>query len=380
MGIAAALTGAFMFAEVAGGIAAGSLALIADAGHMLTDFASLSLAWFGFRLSRRPADWRRTYGFDRFQVLVAFTNGLALFAIAAWIVYEAIERLMTTPQVSGGIMVVVATLGLFVNIAAFWLLQGADRDNLNIRGAAVHVLGDLLGSVAALAAGAVILLTGWTPIDPLLSIVVALIIVRSGWQVTADAAHILLEGAPSELDTRAIGPDLVANVTGVTEVHHVHVWSITQSRRMVTLHACIGETGNSDAIVKSIKARLKERFGLDHATVEIERGVCADFRLKDQGNERNATHLGRGLVGGFPLGRAGHPCRQARVVRYRPRRDGGSGRRVRLGQDGDGAVDPQASPLPFRLAPFGQDPVQRREPAVAAAGRRCARSGATRSP
>ena len=196
MGLAAALTGAFMFAEVAGGIAAGSLALIADAGHMLTDFASLSLAWFGFRLSRRPADWRRTYGFDRFQVLVAFANGLALFAIAAWIVYEAIERLMTTPQVSGGIMVVVATLGLFVNIAAFWLLQGADRDNLNIRGAAVHVLGDLLGSVAALAAGAVILLTGWTPIDPLLSILVALIIVRSGWQVTADAAHILLEGAP----------------------------------------------------------------------------------------------------------------------------------------------------------------------------------------
>jgi cobalt-zinc-cadmium efflux system protein len=246
MGIAAALTGAFMFAEVAGGIAAGSLALIADAGHMLTDFASLSLAWFGFRLSRRPADWRRTYGFDRFQVLVAFTNGLALFAIAAWIVYEATERLMTTPQVSGGIMVVVATLGLFVNIAAFWLLQGADRDNLNIRGAAVHVLGDLLGSVAALAAGAVILVTGWTPIDPLLSIVVALIIVRSGWQVTADAAHILLEGAPSELDTRVIGPDLVANVTGVTEVHHVHVWSITQSRRMVTLHACIGEKHNSD--------------------------------------------------------------------------------------------------------------------------------------
>src|SRR6185369_16772825 len=223
MGIAATLTGAFMFAEVAGGIAAGSLALIADAGHMLTDFASLSLAWFGFRLSRRPADWRRTYGFDRFQVLVAFTNGLALFAIAAWIVYEAIERLMTTPPVSGGIMVVVATLGLFVNIAAFWLLQGADRHNLNIRGAAVHVLGDLLGSVAALAAGAVILVTGWMPIDPLLSIVVALIIVRSGWQVTADAAHILLEGAPSELDTRAIGPDLVANVTGVTEVHHVHV-------------------------------------------------------------------------------------------------------------------------------------------------------------
>ena len=209
MGLAALLTGAFMFAEVAGGIAAGSLALLADAGHMLTDFASLSLAWFGFRLSRRPADWRRTYGFDRFQVLVAFANGLALFAIAAWIVYEAAERLMTTPprlgRDHGGRRRARARSSTSPRSC---LLQGADRDNLNVRGAFVHVLGDLLGSVAALAAGAVILLTGWTPIDPLLSILVAAIIVRSGWQVVADAGHILLEGAPGELDTRAIGPDL----------------------------------------------------------------------------------------------------------------------------------------------------------------------------
>jgi cobalt-zinc-cadmium efflux system protein len=163
MGFAALITGSFMLAEVIGGIVAGSLALLADAGHMLTDFASLALAWFGFRLSRRPADWKRTYGFDRFQILVAFANGLALFAIAAWIVYEGIERLMTTPDVSGGIMVVIAALGLAVNLVAFRLLQGADRENLNVRGAAIHVLGDLLGSVAALAAGAVILATGWTP-------------------------------------------------------------------------------------------------------------------------------------------------------------------------------------------------------------------------
>ncbi len=276
MGLAALITGGFMFAEVAGGILAGSLALLADAGHMLTDFASLALAWFGFRLSRRPADWKRTYGFDRFQVLIAFANGLALFAIAAWIVYEAAERLMSPAEVSGGIMVVVAVLGLLVNVAAFMLLQGADRDNLNVRGAAIHVLGDLLSSVAALAAGAVILVTGWTPIDPLLSIFVALIIVKSGWQVVAAAGHILLEGAPGELDTRAIGPDLITNVKGVEGVHHVHVWSITQNRRMVTLHACVGEAGDSDRLVKSIKARLKDRFGLDHATVEIERGECAD--------------------------------------------------------------------------------------------------------
>ena len=276
MGLAALITGSFMLAEVAGGIVAGSLALLADAGHMLTDFAALALAWFGFRLSRRPADWKRTYGFDRFQILVAFANGLALFAIAAWIIYEGIQRLMTTPEVSGGIMVVIAVLGLVVNIAAFMLLRGADRENLNVRGAAIHVLGDLLGSVAALAAGAVILFAGWTPIDPLLSLVVAAIIIRSGWRVVADAGHILLEGAPEELDTRAIGPDLVANVKGVEEVHHVHVWSITQSRRMVTLHALICDTEESDRAVRNIKARLKERFGLDHATVEVERGACAD--------------------------------------------------------------------------------------------------------
>jgi cobalt-zinc-cadmium efflux system protein len=276
MGAAALLTGLFMAAEIAGGIVSGSLALLADAGHMLTDFASLSLAWFGFRLARRPADWRRTYGSDRFQVVVAFTNGLALFAIAAWIAFEAYQRLASPAPVVGNIMVVVATLGLLVNIGAFLLLQGADRDNLNVRGAAVHVLGDLLGSVAALVAGAVILFTGWTPIDPLLSLVVAVIIVRSGWRVVADAGHILLEGAPAELDSRYIGPDLIANVSGVEGVHHVHVWSITQERRMVTLHACIGETQDSDRLVKAIKERLKARFGLNHATVEIERGECAD--------------------------------------------------------------------------------------------------------
>ena len=176
-------------------------------------------------------------------MLVAFANGLALFAIAAWIVYEAIERLMTTPQVSGGIMVVVAVLGLLVNIAAFVLLQGADRDNLNIRGAAIHVLGDLLGSVAALLAGAVILLTGWTPIDPLLSILVAAIIVRSGWQVVADAGHIFCSRARRASSTRGrSAPTSSPMSRASTSVHHVHVWSITQSRRMVTLHACIGET------------------------------------------------------------------------------------------------------------------------------------------
>ncbi len=276
MALAALITGVFMVVEVAGGIMAGSLALLADAGHMLTDLASLSLAWFGFRLARRPADWKRTFGFDRFQVVIAYTNGLALFVIAAWIIYEAAERLLTPAPVDGGIMVVVGILGLIVNVVAFALLHGADRENLNVRGAAIHVLGDLLGSVAATIAGAVILFTGWTPIDPLLSLVVAIIIVRSGWEVVKASGHILLEGAPHELDTRDIGPDLVANVPGLDDVHHVHVWSITQERRMVTLHACACDGEDGDRLVKAIKERLKDRFGLDHATIEIEHDECAD--------------------------------------------------------------------------------------------------------
>lgn len=279
LGIAAALTGVFMLAEVVGGVISGSLALLADAGHMLTDFASLALAWFAFRLARRPSDWKRTYGFDRFQVLAAFVNGVALFAIAAWIVYEAWERLMSPSEVLGGLMLGVAVAGLLVNLLAFAVLHGADANNLNIRGAALHVMGDLLGSVAAIIAAGVIMLTGWMPIDPLLSVLVALIILRSAWKVVRESGHILLEGAPREIDARTIGPDLVENVPGVEDVHHLHVWSITQERQMVTLHAVTRPGIDPTRVIGSIKSRLSERFGLDHATVEIEHGRCAD-RMK----------------------------------------------------------------------------------------------------
>lgn len=276
IGIAAALTGLFMLAEVAGGIISGSLALLADAGHMLTDFAALALAWFAFRLARRPADWKRTYGFDRLQVLIALINGLSLFVIAGWIVWEAVERLLAPGPVLGGLMMGVAVAGLAVNLVAFAVLHGADQKNLNVRGAALHVIGDLLGSVAAIVAAGVILGTGWTPIDPLLSVVVALIILVSGWRVVRESGHILLEGAPAEIDTRHIAPYLMEQLPDVRDVHHVHVWSITQERQMVTLHACIGESQDAVSVVRRIKQHLNEQFGLKHATVEIEYGHCAD--------------------------------------------------------------------------------------------------------
>ncbi|ESR25545.1 cation diffusion facilitator family transporter [Lutibaculum baratangense] len=276
LAIAAALTGVFMLAEVVGGVLSGSLALIADAGHMLTDFAALSMSWFAFRLARRPADWQRTYGYDRFQILVAFANGLTLFFICGWIVYEAWQRFADPRPIEGGLMMAVAVAGLVVNIVAFCLLHGGDRDNLNMRGAALHVLGDLLGSVGALIAAGVIMATGWTPIDPILSVVIAAIVLRSAWRVVSESAHILLEASPKEVDSRRIGPALVAAIDAVEEVHHIHVWAITEKRRMVTLHACIRADGEAPEAIRAIKRELAESFGLEHATVEIEYGCCAD--------------------------------------------------------------------------------------------------------
>jgi cobalt-zinc-cadmium efflux system protein len=274
--LAAALTGIFMIAEVVGGLLSGSLALLADAGHMLTDFAALSLAWLGFRLARRPADWRRTYGFDRFSVLVAFVNGIALFAIAAWIVLEAARRISAPVQVAGGLMLSVAAAGLVVNIVSFLILRTGDAHNLNIRAAILHVIGDLLGSVAAVVAALVILASGWMPIDPILSILVALIILRSAWHIVADSGHILLEGSPPGFDARAVKEDIRAALPYVLDVHHVHAWSISQERPMVTLHANVSENTKATDAVRDIKRMLAEHFRITHATVEIEYGACVD--------------------------------------------------------------------------------------------------------
>ncbi len=269
--IAAALTGVFMVAEVAGGVISGSLALIADAGHMLTDFASLMLAWLGFRLARRPADWKRTYGFDRFSVLAAFVNGMSLFAIAAWIMWEAIHRLSAPQEVLGGVMLWVALGGLVVNIIAFVVLtRGGEGENLNVRAAALHVMGDLLGSVAALVAALVIIWTGWTPIDPILSVLVALIILRSAWAVVAQSGHILLEGAPDGFDRRKVAEDLCAEVPGLREVSHVHAWSVTQERPMVTMTIALEDGVDPAAAKASIRERLEKQHGIGHATIELD--------------------------------------------------------------------------------------------------------------
>jgi len=194
--IALALTGTFMLVEVAGGILSGSLALLADAGHMLTDTMALALSAIAFRVSSRPADEKRSYGYQRFQILAAFVNGLSLLVIVGWILFEAVQRILSPSMVMGQTMLIVAAAGLVINIIVFFVLHGGDQENLNMRGAALHVLGDLLGSVAAITAALVILYTGWMPIDPILSIGVALLIFRSAWHLVKRSGHILLEGAP----------------------------------------------------------------------------------------------------------------------------------------------------------------------------------------
>ena len=270
------LTGGFMVVEVIGGVISGSLALLADAAHMLVDTVALLFAWIAFRVSRRPADRARTYGYHRFPVLAAFANGVGLFFIVAWIYVEAAGRLAAPSAVLAGPMLAVAGVGLAVNIAAFAILHGADRSNLNVRGALLHVLGDMLGSAAAVAAAVVILTTGWTPIDPLLSILVGLLVLRSAWFLVRDAAHVLLEGTPERLDVREIGPDLVSHLAVVEDVHHVHAWSLSQERSLLTLHARIADGASPDAAVAAIQDRLAERFDIRHVTVQIELEGCTD--------------------------------------------------------------------------------------------------------
>lgn len=269
VGLAALLTGLFAVIEVIGGVISGSLALIADAGHMVTDFAALAMAWGGFVMAQRPATGRYTFGYDRVSILVAFVNGLTLFAVAFWIVWEAVHRLASPGDILAGPMLYVAIAGLVVNIGVFWILMGADRDNLNIRGAMLHVLGDLLGSAAAILAALIILATGWVAADPILSVLVALLILKSAWGLVKDSAHILLEGTPTGIDTQAIMQDLVATIDGLDAIENIRAWSITQERPMLTLDAYVGEDVHLGPINSAIKARLNSAFAIDYATVDV---------------------------------------------------------------------------------------------------------------
>jgi len=275
--IALVLTGTFMFVEIVGGILSGSLALLADAGHMLTDTMALALAAAAFHVSKRPPGGSLTYGYQRFQILAAFVNGLSLLFIVGWILYEAVERFVTPRDILGETMLVVAAAGLVVNIISFAVLHTGDQENLNIRGAALHVAGDLLGSVAAIVAAIVIIYTGWTLIDPILSVAVAMLILRSAWSLLKRSAHVLLEGAPDWLDVPDMQERVVANVPGVSGIHHVHVWGLTPQQLMLTMHVTLADNVPSQSdVVRRVKAFVEQEYGIGHSTVEVEIDGCAD--------------------------------------------------------------------------------------------------------
>ncbi|MBF0680814.1 MAG: cation transporter [Devosia sp.] len=264
------LTGSFMIAELVGGYLSGSLALIADAGHMLTDTVALFLAWLGFRLGSRPADSKRSFGYARLEVLAGLLNALTLFALVGWIAYEAINRLFEPQEVLAGPMFIVAVLGLLVNLGVFRILQGADRDHVNIKGASLHVLGDLLGSVGAILAAVTIWLTGWTPIDPILSVFVSLLILRSGWALLMRTFNILMEGAPEGFDSATLEAGLVKTVPGLAKVSHLHVWSLSSGRTMATLEIALAPGADPAEVTAATKAALQADFDIGHSTIEID--------------------------------------------------------------------------------------------------------------
>ncbi|MEO8741194.1 MAG: cation diffusion facilitator family transporter [Casimicrobiaceae bacterium] len=260
------LTGSFGIVEAVGGWLAGSLALLSDAGHMFTDTAALGLALFAQWIARRPPSSRATYGYARAEVLAAFVNALALLALVVFIVVEAVRRMLVPHPVAGGMVLGIALAGMAVNLISAWILSRAGS-SLNTRSALLHVLSDLLGSVAAVIAGAVIMLTGWTPIDPILSILVSVLIVRSTWQLLAQSTGVLMEGVPAHLDYAEVGRAL-SQVAGVSAVHDLHVWQMSSDRAALSAHLLIREPAQWPQTLVAAQRLLAERFHIDHVTLQ----------------------------------------------------------------------------------------------------------------
>lgn len=285
------LTAAFALVEVLGGWWSGSLALLSDAGHMATDVAALALAVLAQRVARRPPSKQKSYGYARAEVLGAFTNALLMLGVVVWIIVEAVARLLQPTPVSGGVVVAVATAGLLVNLVVAWRLAGA-CSSLNNRAALLHVLGDLLGSVAAIIAGLVIHTTGWLPIDPMLSLVVAGLIMRSTWVLLRQAGDVLMESVPRHISYDEVGQAL-SGMPGVLSVHDLHVWAMSGERVALSAHLIIAEPQAWPQLLAECQKQLYRRFGIDHVTLQPswaappQRGKV--IRLVAENTRRHAT-------------------------------------------------------------------------------------------
>lgn len=264
-----ALAALYLVAEVVGGLLTGSLALLADAGHMLSDVAALGLSLFAAWMAERPPTTRRTYGYYRMEILAALANGATLIALAIIILIEAGQRLRQPPEVLGGVMLIIAAGGLLVNLAGLWILEGGRGENLNVRGAWLHVLTDALGSVGAMVAGVLIWKFDWQWADPLASALIALLVIYSSWRLLAEAVLVLMEFAPHGLDMDAIAA-AITETPGVCEVHDLHVWTITSGLDSLSAHVTIAEGHSPHELLGALRHRLHEQFGIDHLTIQIE--------------------------------------------------------------------------------------------------------------
>jgi len=294
--LAFALTLVTLLVEASGGWWSGSLALIADAGHMLVDALALLLAWAGAHFSQRPADARRSFGYARLEVLAAYSNALIQFLLVAWIVTEAGMRLFKPEPILSGVMFWIALAGLVINALVLRVLHvgphGHDHDHahrdedLNMRSANLHVLGDLLGSLGAVVAALLIRYFGWLQADPILSVLVSLLILRGAWRLLQRSGHILLEGTPDGIDHTQVTATLLKDVVGVQDVHHLHLWQLVGGAYMATLHVRLATSADaekidSDQVLRDIKQLLHERYQIRHATVQIEVNACPDIRCHD---------------------------------------------------------------------------------------------------
>lgn len=267
----------FMIVEVIGGMITNSLALLSDAGHMLSDAVALGLSFFAIKIGQRKATINKTYGYKRFEIIAAGLNGITLLIISIYIFVEAYQRFLNPPEIQSLGMLTISVIGLLVNIGAAFILMGGDKDdNLNVRSAFLHVIGDMLGSVGAIAAALVIYFFGWGIADPIASIIVAILILYSGWNVTKESLHILMEGTPANIECEKIKQSLMM-IPNVQDVHDLHVWSITSGMPMLTCHISINDQSSHDLVLTKAQSLLHNEFGIDHSTIQVEQSAqgCA---------------------------------------------------------------------------------------------------------
>lgn len=279
--LALLVTAAFLVAEVVGGIIANSLALLADAGHMLTDVGALALTLFVAWFSRQPSTPEKTYGYLRWEILAAFLNGATLLVVSVAIVWEAVQRLQAPPPLASGVMLVVAVGGLLVNTMTAWLLHSMHGHSLNVRGAYLHVLGDLLGSVGTVVAALVIRWTGWLRADPVASLIVTLLIVRSAWRLVRESIDVLLESTPSHISLGTVRSRLEA-IPGIESVHDLHVWTVTSGMIAMSAHAIVPEPGRNQGVLVAAFDAMR-RLGIDHVTVQLESQAMCDQGIATTG-------------------------------------------------------------------------------------------------